>query len=81
RGCLMGICTFLTFIVGGLYGMDLRTCRTRALSTLVMSQLLHDFECRSERHSIFEINLFTNMYLVCALAISIIMFLSIIYIP
>ena len=81
RGCLIGICTLLTFIVGGLYGMDLNTCRTMALSTLVMSQLLHVFECRSERHSIFEIKLFTNMYLVGAVAISIIMLLSIIYIP
>lgn len=81
RGCLIGICTLLTFIVGGLYGMDLDTCRTMALSTLVMSQLLHVFECRSERHSIFEIKLFTNMYLVGAVLISIAMLLSIIYIP
>ncbi|MDZ5253004.1 calcium-translocating P-type ATPase, PMCA-type [Clostridium sp. LIBA-8841] len=81
RGCLIGICTLLSFIVGGLYGMDLDTCRTIALSTLVMSQLLHVFECRSERHSIFEIKLFTNMYLVGAVLISIVMLLSIIYIP
>ncbi|WP_300349966.1 calcium-translocating P-type ATPase, PMCA-type [Clostridium sp.] len=81
RGCLIGICTLLSFIVGGLYGMDLDTCRTMALSTLVISQLLHVFECRSERHSIFEIKLFTNMYLVLAVCISIIMLLSIIYIP
>ena len=81
RGCLIGICTLLSFIVGGLYGMDLNTCRTMALSTLVMSQLLHVFECRSERHSIFELKLFTNMYLVGAVAISVIMLLCIIYIP
>ncbi|MDZ4991828.1 calcium-translocating P-type ATPase, PMCA-type [Clostridium perfringens] len=81
RGCLIGICTLLSFIVGGLYGMNLDTCRTIALSTLVMSQLLHVFECRSERHSIFEIKLFTNMYLVGAVFISIVMLLSIIYIP
>ena len=81
RGCLIGICTLLSFIVGGLYGMDLNTCRTMALSTLVMSQLLHVFECRSERYSIFELKLFTNMYLVGAVAISVIMLLCIIYIP
>ncbi|ELC8441953.1 calcium-translocating P-type ATPase, PMCA-type [Clostridium perfringens] len=81
RGCLIGICTLLSFIIGGLYGMNLDTCRTIALSTLVMSQLLHVFECRSERHSIFEIKLFTNMYLVGAVFISIVMLLSIIYIP
>lgn len=81
RGCLIGICTLLSFIIGGLYGVDLDTCRTMALSTLVISQLLHVFECRSERHSIFEIKLFTNMYLLGAVSISIIMLLSIIYIP
>ncbi|EGT3615541.1 calcium-translocating P-type ATPase, PMCA-type [Clostridium perfringens] len=81
RGCLIGICTLLSFIVGGLYGMDLDTCRTIALSTLVMSQLLHVFECRSERHSIFEIKLFTNIYLVGAVLVSVVMLLSIIYIP
>ena len=49
----------MAFMTGRLYGMDLATCRTLALTTLVMSQLLHVFECRSERHSIFEIKLFT----------------------
>lgn len=64
RGCLIGICTLLAFMTGRYYEMDLVTCRTLALTTLVMSQLLHVFECRSERHSIFKIKLFTNPYLV-----------------
>ena len=81
RGCLIGICTLLSFMTGRLYGMDLATCRTLALITLVMSQLLHVFECRSERHSIFEIKVFTNPYLVGAVLISISMVLSILYIP
>ena len=38
RGCLIGICTLLSFMVGRYYGMDLATCRTIALCTLVMSQ-------------------------------------------
>ena len=81
RGTLIGICTLLSFIISRLYAMDLATCRTIALSTLVMSQLFHVFECRSERHSIFEIKIFTNKYLVGAVTLSIIMLLSIIYIP
>lgn len=81
RGCLIGICTLLSFMTGRLYGMDLATCRTLALITLVMSQLLHVFECRSERHSIFEIKVFTNPYLVGAVLVSITMVLSILYIP
>ncbi|MBD7915302.1 calcium-translocating P-type ATPase, SERCA-type [Clostridium sp. Sa3CUN1] len=81
RGCLIGICTLMAFMTGRLYGMDLATCRTLALITLVMSQLLHVFECRSERHSIFEIKVFTNPYLVAAVLVSIIMVCSILYIP
>ena len=81
RGCLIGICTLLSFIISRLYGMDLETCRTISLSTLVMSQLIHVFECRSERHSIFQIKLFTNIYLVGAVLVSIIMLSCVIYIP
>lgn len=81
RGALIGVCTLLSFLVGMYYGFDIETCRTMALSTLVMSQLIHVFECRSERHSIFEIKLFTNMYLVGAVCISIIMLCIILYVP
>lgn len=81
RGALIGICTLLTFIAGMYYGFSIKTCRTMTLSTLVLSQLIHVFECRSERHSIFEIKLFTNPYLVGAVSVSIVMLLSIIYIP
>ena len=81
RGCLIGICTLLSFMVGRYYGMDLATCRTIALCTLVMSQLLHVFECRSERHSIFEINVLSNIYLLGAAIVSITMICGILYIP
>lgn len=81
RGSLIGVCTLLAFIVGKYYGLSLENSRTMALSTLVLSQLIHVFECRSEHHSIFEIKLFTNIYLLGAVLVSIIMLISIIYIP
>jgi Ca2+-transporting ATPase len=81
RGSLIGVCTVLSFLVGKVFIMPLRTCRTIALGTLIMSQLIHVFECRSEKHSIFEIKLFTNMYLVMAVTVSIIMLVCVIYIP
>ena len=81
RGSLIGICTVLSFIISRFYGMNLETCRTISLATLVMSQLIHVFECRSERHSIIEINIFSNPYLLGAVSISIIMLCSILYIP
>lgn len=69
RGSLIGVCTLLSFMSGRYYGMDLATCRTITMCTLVMSQLLHVFECRSERHSIFEINIFSNIYLLGAVLV------------
>jgi len=81
RGTLIGICTIFTFLIGKYYGMSIETCRTLTLGTLIMSQLLHVFECRSEKCSIFQIKLFTNMYLVGAVLVSIIMLLLIIYVP
>lgn len=81
RGTLIGICTVLSFLVGRYYRMGLDACRTLALGTLILSQLIHVFECRSEKHSIFEIKIFTNPYLVGAVLISITMLCSVIYIP
>lgn len=81
RGALIGICTLLSFMVARYYRMDLNTCRTISLATLVMSQLFHVFECRSEGHSIFEIKIFTNLYLVGAVSISIAMLCGILYSP
>ncbi|AJA47910.1 putative calcium-translocating P-type ATPase, PMCA-type [Clostridium pasteurianum DSM 525 = ATCC 6013] len=81
RGSLIGVCTVLAFLSGRFFHMSLETSRTVALGTLIMSQLIHVFECRSEKHSIFEIKLFTNIYLVGAVAISIIMLIVVIYVP
>jgi P-type Ca2+ transporter type 2C len=81
RGTLIGICTVLAFLAGKYYGMGLNACRTLTLGTLIMSQLIHVFECRSEKHSIFEINIFTNLYLVGAVLISVTMLCCILYIP
>ncbi|WP_300380957.1 calcium-translocating P-type ATPase, SERCA-type [Clostridium sp.] len=81
RGVLIGVCTLLAFMSGRFKGMDLATCRTVALTTLVMSQLFHVFECRSERHSIFEIKILSNPYLLLSVIVSVIMVCSILYIP
>ncbi len=81
RGSLIGLCTLLSFMVGRYYRMNLETCRTIALCTLIMSQLIHVFECRSERHSIFQIKVFTNPYLVGAVSISMILMCSVLYVP
>lgn len=81
RGTLIGVCTILAFLTSKYVRLDLRTCRTITLCTLIMSQLIHVFECRSEKHSLFEIKPFTNMFLVGAVLVSVAMLLCVLYIP
>lgn len=81
RGTLIGICTVLSFVAAKHYGLSLAYCRTIALGTLILSQLIHVFECRSEHHSIFEIKISTNMYLFGAVTVSVVMLVMVMYLP
>lgn len=81
RGTLIGVCTIFAYIASIYLNLSLETSRTIALSTLVLSQLFHVFECKSENVSIININPFSNMYLVISALISLIMLLSSIYVP
>jgi Ca2+-transporting ATPase len=52
-----------------------------AYLTLVLTQLIHVFECKSEKLSLFEIPIFNNKSLILAVFSSLIVMLSTIYIP
>ncbi len=70
RGVLIGIATLASFTATLHLGGTVEAGRTAALITLVMSQLIHVFECKSETKSIFRINLFSNMKLILAVVVS-----------
>ncbi len=82
RGMLIGIGTLVSFVAAvwmaaqaGVVNplsdpMVLQRARTMALATLVCAQLIHVFDCRSERRTIFETGLFGNPWLVGAVASS-----------
>lgn len=80
KGMLIGITTLTLFILGyrKSYG-DIDFARTMAFSTLIVAQLFHVFECKSEKKSFFEINFFDNMYLIFAVISSAILLLLPIY--
>jgi Ca2+-transporting ATPase len=72
QGAFIGLCTIACYILAGLaLGHDLPTARTMAFCTLVMSQLIYVFHCRSERHSASEVGLGSNRLLVAAVAVSV----------
>ncbi|API93827.1 MULTISPECIES: calcium-translocating P-type ATPase, SERCA-type [Virgibacillus] len=79
RGIVIGIVTLIGFIIT--YQNDpehLVYAQTIAFTTLVMAQLIHVFDCRSE-HSIFARNPFENIYLVLAVLSSLLLLLVVIY--
>ncbi|MBS2968925.1 cation-translocating P-type ATPase [Metabacillus sp. KIGAM252] len=81
RGFLIGAATLAAFMF--IYNRDpenLAYAQTVAFSTLVMAQLIHVFDCRSEK-SIFDRNPFENLYLIGAVASSILLMLVVIYYP
>ena len=81
RGLQIGLSTVGVF--AGYYVLtdDLALARTMAFCTLVFSQMFHVFDCRSETLSVFKLGLFSNKLLVAAVACSVFMQLSVIYLP
>ncbi|WP_110112890.1 calcium-translocating P-type ATPase, SERCA-type [Bacillus sp. CGMCC 1.16541] len=81
RGFLIGVVTLAAFmIVYDNTPANLEYAQTIAFATLVMAQLIHVFDCRSEK-SIFDRNPFENLYLVGAVISSILLMLVVIYYP
>lgn len=81
RGVLIGISTLAVFSTILHITGQVEIARTGAFCTLVITQLIHVFECKSERKNIFEIPVFNNAALVLAVICSLVMILGVIYIP
>lgn len=81
RGIFIGLATLGTFVFLGRMGADLTACRTGALVTLIMSQLIHVFECKSEEKGLFGVKYFNNIPLVFAVLISIAVLAATMMIP
>src|SRR5690625_57355 len=81
RGLLIGIVSLIAFLITYDNNSDnLTYARTVAFTTLVMAQLIHVFDCRSER-GIFSRNPFSNLYLIGAVISSILLLLVVLYVP
>ncbi|MDC3412880.1 calcium-translocating P-type ATPase, SERCA-type [Aquibacillus sp. 3ASR75-286] len=79
RGLLIGLITLIAFMMAYQGNPEsLRYAQTIAFTTLVMAQLIHVFDCRSE-HSVFARNPFQNLYLVGAVISSVLLLVIVIY--
>lgn len=81
RGIMIGLCTLASFSTALRFGGSLPEARTAALVTLVMSQLIHVFECKSEHGTIFSVRYFSNPKLILAVLLSAGMLAATIWIP
>ncbi len=70
RGILIGLTTVAVFSMLLTGGAGLETARTGALVTLILTQLIHVFECKSETRTLFRIPIFNNMKLITAVCVS-----------
>ncbi|MFX1466266.1 MAG: calcium-translocating P-type ATPase, SERCA-type [Promethearchaeota archaeon] len=75
----VGIIPVYTWAVNS--GATIQKTQTIAFTMLVMFEMFNAFNCRSEKHSITKLGLFTNAWLLLAVASSIVLQLVVIYVP
>lgn len=81
RGFMIGLVTLIAFMIVYDPGANnLPHAQTVAFITLVMAQLIHVFDCRSEK-SVYHRNPFGNIFLVMAVISSILLVIPVIYVP
>jgi len=81
RGILIGLTTLASFVMTIRFGGSIEAGRTAALITLVVSQLIHVFECKSEEKSLFTVNIFNNVKLLFAVLFSLAVLVSAVMLP
>ncbi|MBR3629951.1 MAG: cation-transporting P-type ATPase, partial [Oscillospiraceae bacterium] len=81
RGILIGLCTLGSFSTALRFGGTLTEARTAALLTLVASQLIHVFECKSEHGTLLNVRYFSNGKLIGAVLVSAAMLAGAIWLP
>ena len=81
RGILIGLTTLAVYVGFLNSGNSLEVARTAAFVTLVATQLIHVFECKSERLPLYRINIFNNLKLIGSVIISAGVVLASLYVP
>jgi Ca2+-transporting ATPase len=85
QGLLLASVTLLAFGVGlrwyGAESEGLRHSTTLAFMTLALTQVLHAFNARSQRRSIFTGRLFTNVWLWGAVTVCFVLQCAAVYLP
>ena len=78
-GTIMGAVSVFLFLMG--MNSSLAKGRTLAFSALALLEMYHVFNCRSEDRSVFQVGLFSNLYLIIAVIFTVILQLFVVYHP
>lgn len=81
RGVLIALCTIASFTVLLSMTGSLDIARTGAVCTLIVSQLVHVFECKSEKKTLLTVPYFSNPFLLFSAAVSAFVLLAGMYLP
>ena len=81
RGVMIGLCTLGAFSTALRLGGTLTEARTCALFTLVVSQLIHVFECKAEDGTLFTVRYLSNGKLIGAVLVSAALLAGTIWLP
>jgi P-type Ca2+ transporter type 2C len=81
KGFAIGATSLLVYIFFLYLDQDVALARTGCFASLILSQLIYAFECKTFDKTIFEINVFDNVYLAGSVMLSGLMMLGVIYIP
>ncbi len=80
RGLIIGLASLVLFVWKVSSGSSLIAARTLMIAHLVISEFVHIFDCRIENHT-GKVGLFSNKWLVGAVAVSMMMVAGIIHLP
>ena len=82
QGFMLGAISLGAFAYS-LYGLDqeVEQARTVAFTVMVVAQLVHAFNCRSERLSLFQLGVGTNRALVWAFLLSLVVQVAVLTVP
>ena len=88
QGIMVGVLTLLAFCIGCRFDFAslanpevAMTAQTMAFAVLAMSELVHAFNVRSNRESIFKLKFKTNMVLVLATLVSLLLMVVVLGVP
>ncbi len=81
-GLLIGAAALLSFGIAIYFTHgNLMSARTVCFVTMIITELFYAFECQSEYQTVFEVGIFRNIFLLLAVAASLLLTIAVLYVP